>query len=119
MIGLAVILAVDAMLPPLGMANVLPGKDTIAEYRRANCTLRCEMEKLLELGRFTEAEIVLQETQDLYKFWDRAQDIHAEYYGVYARRCWLLRLISDMGYEAFILREFPPPIPVWRFTRVR
>lgn len=60
--------------------------------------------------------VILKETDDIYKIWDRVRDCRCEYYYITVRRLALKDLKDWLENEDYCTGTLPMHVPLWRFT---
>lgn len=107
------------LAPPARITKNFPPKDAISEIAVFNRTHAQYLRELQSIYRSETLTRQIQENDKLYEFWDLIRDCAQDYYYVAFRRGQLLKLINLVGrdrfYEMIELRDWPPPVPVWRF----
>lgn len=62
---------------------------------------------------------VIQETDTLYRAWDKIRDARCDFYYVSVRRRGLLDLRTMIGEKAYNENRLPEYVPIWRFNERR
>lgn len=118
-------LAVDlADCPSLSMGTVFLRPKSFTDYQRnlnmwfQSCCL--SLHELDAGGGWLEAK---EEAAILYQIWDWVDDLAltdkgSPWFSVQRRRIALRGLYHKLGEANFLAGRLPPPIPLWRFTRI-
>lgn len=79
-----------------------------------------EIRSWSETDRIETLVAAINETDELYRFWDAVRDAKCDFYYVTARRQALKR-VRDMlgGGVDYLGEEFPPVVPTWRFVEIK
>jgi hypothetical protein len=104
--------------PPLSDCLRFPERATINDLLSYNRAYRqhIDLRQPVELIRWWELRVALQETERLYQIWDSVRDARCDYYYVVVRRQALKRLREQIGDEAYYAGDLPPSVPLWRFS---
>ncbi len=97
-----------------------PSRKAISQMLAFNREYRDHLKRLLAVDR-TRAWVyreAITETDRLYKIWDTIRDTRCEYYYSSYRRQALKKVVQLIGMEAFYNGNYPPHIPVWRFSSI-
>ena len=70
----------------------------------------------MEHDRSWLVRLALKETDCLYQVWDSVRDARCEYYYITVRRQALKKLHPLLGPDAYAGGEWPPHVPLWRFS---
>jgi hypothetical protein len=106
---------VDA--PRANDAFRFPERNVVNDLLSFNRSFRQNLDarQAIETTREWELREALQETDRLYKIWDKLRDARCDYYYVTVRRQELKELRELVGDEAYFTGVMPPYVPIWRF----
>lgn len=106
--------------PPLCDHIRFPGMDYCSKVMSLNREYKCFLEKRKKLGPslYEELDVVIEETDHLYRIWDTVRDTKCEYYCLTTRRTALKKLREEIGEVNYYGGFLPPHVPVWRFNRI-
>jgi hypothetical protein len=109
---------VDA--PSLHDCERFPSREAINELLSFNRAYRQYLgsRQPVDLARWWEFRIALQETDHLYHIWDTLRDARCPYYYVTVRRRALKKLREVLGDDAYYKGQLPPHVPFWRFQEI-
>jgi hypothetical protein len=104
--------------PKLSECQRLPDRRTVSELIKFNRAYRKHLEdrEVWETDRSDMLEVVIQETDRLYRQWDAIRDAQCDFYYVTVRRAALKKLREAIGEDAFVTGRMPPYVPEWRFA---
>lgn len=107
--------------PSIEEANRLPDRKTASEMIKFNRTFRQYLvdRQILERDRDAFYQIVLFETDKLYRVWDCVRDAQCDFYYITVRRQALQKLRCLLGEQAYLYGELPPNVPIWRFAETK
>ncbi len=106
--------------PPLHDCERFPSRDVVNELLSFNRAYRQYLgsRQPVDLARWWEFRIAIQETDCLYHIWDTLRDARCQYYYVTVRRRALKKLRETLGEEAYYKGQLPPHVPFWRFQEI-
>lgn len=106
-----------ATAPALVDALRFPERATVNELLAFNRSYRQHMDvrQPLELVHWWELRAVVEETDRLYRVWDKVRDARCPYYYVTVRRQALKDLRELVGEAAYYSGNLPPCVPLWHF----
>src|SRR5207249_7335378 len=106
--------------PVLSDCQRFPDRDAVNELLSFNRAYRQHLglRQPMELARWWELRMALQETDHLYQIWDNVRDARCEYYYVTVRRQALKKLREMIGEDNYYGGQMPPSVPIWRFQEV-
>jgi hypothetical protein len=104
--------------PPLSDCLRFPERATVNDLLSYNRAYRqhIDLRQPIELVRWWELRVAMQETERLYQIWDSVRDARCDYYYVVVRRQALKRLREQVGEEVYYSGNLPPSVPIWRFS---
>ena len=107
--------------PRIEEAHRLPDRQTANDMIKFNRTFRQYLldRQVLERDRDSLYQVVLFETDKLYRIWDCVRDAKCEFYYITVRRQALQKLRCLLGEEAYYYGAMPPNVPTWRFAEAR
>lgn len=106
--------------PRLEESNRLPERRIVNELVQFNRAYRKHLvdRHQLELDRAEAYEVVMVETDRLYKVWDAVRDANCSFYYVTVRRQAMARLREMIGEDDYRNMNLPPNVPTWRFREI-
>jgi hypothetical protein len=107
--------------PPIQDVMRFPPIGEIREGRYFNQRYKAHLVNRLEweTDRADQIWRVIQETDQLYRIWDAADDGLNPNYGIARQRKGLARLKELLGDDDYAAAKLPPPVPLWRFNEGR
>jgi hypothetical protein len=106
-----------ATAPVLADALRFPDRATVSELLAFNRSYRQHMDvrQPLELVHWRELRITVEETDRLFRIWDKVRDARCPYYYVTVRRQALKELRELIGGDCYYAGTLPPCVPLWYF----
>lgn len=106
--------------PPVAEALRFPDYKVANKMQACNRSYEKELRQRLIFDNVhrEEIEMALQETERLYRIWDKVHEARRRYFYITVRRQALRELRQMIGDAAFYSGQLPPPVPLWRLPRV-
>ena len=106
-----------ATAPALADALRFPDRATVNELLAFNRSYRqhIDLRQSLELVHWWELRVTVEETDRLYRVWDKVRDARCPYYYVTVRRQALKALRDLIGRDCYYTGNLPPCVPLWHF----
>jgi hypothetical protein len=106
-----------ATAPALADALRFPDRATVNELLAFNRSYRqhIDLRQSLELVHWWELRVTVEETDRLYRIWDKVRDARCPYYYVTVRRQALKELRDLIGGDCYHTGNLPPCVPLWHF----
>jgi hypothetical protein len=108
-----------ATAPTLADAVRFPDRATVNELLAFNRSYRqhIDIRQPLELVHWWELRVTVEETDRLYRVWDKVRDARCPYYYVTVRRQALKELRELVGGDSYYSGNLPPCVPLWHFRQ--
>lgn len=106
--------------PPIWDATRYPDATVIGELLQANQSYRAYLvaNQAFYRYKYWDYQVVIQETDLLYRIWDTVRESRCEHKLVTCRRAVLKKLRDEyIGPEMYYAGALPPNVPIWRFLR--
>lgn len=112
----AILIFMDAGLPPLGWTMLLPDRDEIYQNIHVNCGYRNYLRDFVEVvGPTPQVLVEIKTTKAIYDLYDDMRDAANLSYKPTNRRMLMLRIVETIGKDRLFRGDFPPPLPAWRY----
>lgn len=98
-----------------------PDKASVGQMLTFNRNYKRHLELMKPLLPDQSATVraALNETDQLYRIWEKVYDARSEIYYIPVRRQALQQLRELVGDEAYYTGQLPPHVPIWRFQEVK